>query len=64
MDSFLAGNSTISGALLKPIRTDGKKVYPISSAAARGSNFHSIQLDLKQVREHRELLKICLLNDL
>ena len=49
----------MSGALLNPISTDGKKVYPISSAAARGSKFHLIQLDLKQVREHRELLKIC-----
>ena len=29
----------MSGALLKPISTDGKKVYPISSAAARGSKF-------------------------
>ena len=29
----------MSGALLNPISTDGKKVYPISSAAARGSKF-------------------------
>ena len=54
----------MSGALLNPISTDGKKCILFLLQLYEDLNFHSIQLDLKQVREHRELLKICLLNDL
>ena len=36
---MLSVNSIRSGALLNPISTDGKNVYPISSEAARGSKF-------------------------